>query len=149
MTFHLPIHRKTPFLDRDSLALTIHGWGRRAPIRAVLLVGAIFVLGGTSQMQGAPTPTAAPAAAPTATPEAAAETRTYSGTQQADYIKTANNEFLEARGPKKRGVCGSQQRIPDGGRRERKRVDLQGRRSPQDATCCKRRSKPTMTISRS
>ena len=55
-------------------------------------------------MEGASTPTPAPTASPTATPaETAAptpENRHYSGQQQSEYIKTAVNAFVEARGVK-------------------------------------------------
>ena len=47
-----------------------------------------------------PTPAPAPSVAPTATPEGTPEVRNYNGTQQAQYIKTAQTAYIDARAVK-------------------------------------------------
>ena len=68
----------------------------------ILLVGVFCRIPGTSPLHGAPTPTPTPSptAQPTATPESAPKVRSYDGNQQSEYIKTAQNAFIEARGVK-------------------------------------------------
>ena len=106
MKFHLPSHRKDTFSDRVSPVVSSDLPGHRAARRMALLAGAVCLLGGACQLAAAPTPTpaptstAVPSVAPSATPEGTSEVRNYTGTEQSDYIKTANNAFLEARGVK-------------------------------------------------
>ena len=75
--------------------------GRRSILTGVLLLAGIV---SRQEATGAPAPAPVPAAIPTASPspasDAATETRNYDGTQQSNYIKTAENVFLEARGAK-------------------------------------------------
>ena len=104
MKFHLPSHREATFRDQDFSIASHQRPGLRAPIRTALWIGTVGLMGGPLVMKSAPSPspmpTAAPSVAPTATPEGASEVRNYSGAQQSDYIKTAQNAFLEARGAK-------------------------------------------------
>ena len=78
--------------------------GKSCLAAGVLLVAGMSLVGSVQTSKAAatptPAPTASPTAAPTATPEEAPEIRSYDGTQQENYIKTANSAFLEVRGAK-------------------------------------------------
>ena len=90
-----------PRLCKSSLCLS----GKHAALAGVILSAGVAILPlGVPTVLGAATPTPAPTVAPTAspaaTPDDAPVNRNYDGTQQANYIKTANDAFVEARGAK-------------------------------------------------